>query len=248
MGSKNVLLRTLVAASSAKTRVLACPVLYRSGAPEERGRPVQLTSIKSKQLRLPAERVIPSKRTTPLARNFRWVGAPQALSSYFLPPPSAAKALPWETLGGYCFPVWLRRDRAGDLAASAPGSLTRWWETGPSSQTDPRKLYESSRAFWRLAATLRAGRRKTPQRTPPARFEASSRPRLRPYFRQAKAFGCRRRASDCRRWSNGPARSRRFVLHRFAACTRVFRAKLACGPYCRVRPDHGERPSRDRAG
>jgi site-specific DNA recombinase len=31
-GSKSVLLGTLVAASSAKTRVLACPVLYRSGA------------------------------------------------------------------------------------------------------------------------------------------------------------------------------------------------------------------------
>ena len=34
MGSKSVLLRTLVAASSAKRRVLECPVLYRSGAPE----------------------------------------------------------------------------------------------------------------------------------------------------------------------------------------------------------------------
>src|SRR5262245_49849315 len=33
-GSKNVLLRTLVAASSAKWRVLAGPALYRSGAPE----------------------------------------------------------------------------------------------------------------------------------------------------------------------------------------------------------------------
>jgi site-specific DNA recombinase len=33
MGSKSVLLRTLVAASSAKRQVLACPVLYRSGAP-----------------------------------------------------------------------------------------------------------------------------------------------------------------------------------------------------------------------
>jgi hypothetical protein len=30
---------------------------------------------------------------------------------------------------------------------------------------------ESSRAFWRLAATLPAGRRKTPQQTPQARFE-----------------------------------------------------------------------------
>ena len=35
MGSKSELLRTLVAASSAKRRVLACPVLYRSGAPRE---------------------------------------------------------------------------------------------------------------------------------------------------------------------------------------------------------------------
>ena len=34
LGSKSVLLRTLVAASSAKRRVLALPVLYRSGAPE----------------------------------------------------------------------------------------------------------------------------------------------------------------------------------------------------------------------
>ncbi len=33
MGSKSELLRTLVAASSAKRRVLACPVLYRSGVP-----------------------------------------------------------------------------------------------------------------------------------------------------------------------------------------------------------------------
>src|SRR5947209_2869012 len=35
LGSKSVLLRTLVAASSAKTAGLALPVLYRSGAPEE---------------------------------------------------------------------------------------------------------------------------------------------------------------------------------------------------------------------
>src|SRR6266576_6905209 len=35
MGSKSMLLRTLVAASSAKRRVLALPVLYRSGAPGE---------------------------------------------------------------------------------------------------------------------------------------------------------------------------------------------------------------------
>jgi site-specific DNA recombinase len=34
MGSKSVLLRTLVATSSAKRLVLACPVLYRSGAPD----------------------------------------------------------------------------------------------------------------------------------------------------------------------------------------------------------------------
>jgi hypothetical protein len=33
MGSKSVLLRTLVAASSAKTAGFACPVLYRNGAP-----------------------------------------------------------------------------------------------------------------------------------------------------------------------------------------------------------------------
>jgi hypothetical protein len=33
MGSKSELLRTLVAASSAKRRVLACPILFRSGAP-----------------------------------------------------------------------------------------------------------------------------------------------------------------------------------------------------------------------
>jgi site-specific DNA recombinase len=33
MGSTSVLLRTLVATSSVKQRVLACPVLYRSGAP-----------------------------------------------------------------------------------------------------------------------------------------------------------------------------------------------------------------------
>ncbi|HVR55574.1 MAG TPA: hypothetical protein VMT72_01945 [Pseudolabrys sp.] len=32
MGSKSVLLRTLVAASSAKRLVLACPVLHRNGA------------------------------------------------------------------------------------------------------------------------------------------------------------------------------------------------------------------------
>ena len=35
MGSKSVLLRTLVAASSAKRQVLECPILYRNGAPEE---------------------------------------------------------------------------------------------------------------------------------------------------------------------------------------------------------------------
>jgi hypothetical protein len=33
MGSKSELLRTFVAASSAKWRVLTCPVLYRNGAP-----------------------------------------------------------------------------------------------------------------------------------------------------------------------------------------------------------------------
>jgi hypothetical protein len=33
IGSKSELLRTLVAASTAKRRVLACPVLFRSGAP-----------------------------------------------------------------------------------------------------------------------------------------------------------------------------------------------------------------------
>src|SRR5215471_21465398 len=35
MGSKGELLRTLVAASSAKTADFECPVLFRSGAPEE---------------------------------------------------------------------------------------------------------------------------------------------------------------------------------------------------------------------
>ena len=35
MGSKSALLRTLVGAESAKRQVLACPVLYRNGAPEE---------------------------------------------------------------------------------------------------------------------------------------------------------------------------------------------------------------------
>jgi hypothetical protein len=43
MGSKSKLLRTLVAASSAK--ILACPVLYRSGAPEERTRLLTETPI-----------------------------------------------------------------------------------------------------------------------------------------------------------------------------------------------------------
>jgi hypothetical protein len=43
MGSKSELLRTLVAASSAKQRVLACPVLYRSGAPQ----PMKMGTIAS---------------------------------------------------------------------------------------------------------------------------------------------------------------------------------------------------------
>jgi len=43
MGSKSELLRTLVAASSAKTAGLACPVLYRSGAP----RPTKMGNIVS---------------------------------------------------------------------------------------------------------------------------------------------------------------------------------------------------------
>src|SRR5690349_23635048 len=46
MGSKSVLLRTLVAASNAKRRVLACPVLYRSGAPY--GNRTRVTDVKGR--------------------------------------------------------------------------------------------------------------------------------------------------------------------------------------------------------
>jgi len=53
---------------------------------------------------------------------------------------------------GICFRLRLRPDWGGDLAASTPWLVTRWRETGPSSQTWPRKLYGV------LPYVLKAGR------------------------------------------------------------------------------------------